>query len=180
VQQALQLISRLAIFCDTANGPTGSGHWGLPFIDQALMLNPNLAAAWHVSGWIRVISGEPEIALEDLMHAGQLSPFDPLIFRIHAAIGYAMFFAGLYVDAAKWSEKAVHVAPDYLTGIRGAAASYALNGRLDEARKLMAHMRKLDPALRLSNLGDLLPLRRPEDLARYAEALRKAGLPELL
>jgi TolB-like protein len=151
---------------------------GAAFIDQALMLNPNLAAAWYVSGWIRIMLGEPEITLEHLMRAGQLSPFDPLIFRIHAAIGYAKFFAGLYDDAAEWSEKAVRVAPDYLTGIRGAAASLALNGQLDEAHKLMAHMRKLDSALRLSNLRDLFPLRRPEDLARYAEGLKKAGLPE--
>ncbi len=151
---------------------------GVAFIDQALMLNPNLAAAWYVGGWIRVILGEPEIALEYLMYAVQLSPFDPLIFRIYAAIGYAKFFAGLYDDAAEWSEKAVRVAPDYLTGIRGAAASYALNGRLDEARKLMAHMRELDPALRLSNLKDLLPLRRLEDFTRYAEGLKKARLPE--
>ena len=42
----------------------------------------------------------------------------------------------------------------------------------------MARLRQLDPALRISNLKDLIPLRRPEDLARLAEGLRKAGLPE--
>ena len=42
----------------------------------------------------------------------------------------------------------------------------------------MARLRALDPALRLSNLKDLLPFRRPEDFARWAEGLRRAGLPE--
>jgi hypothetical protein len=37
---------------------------------------------------------------------------------------------------------------------------------------------EIDPALRVSNLGDITPLRRPQDIARYAEAMRKAGLPE--
>jgi hypothetical protein len=41
----------------------------------------------------------------------------------------------------------------------------------------MARMRELDPAF-ISNLRDLLPLRRKEDFAKWAEALRKAGLPE--
>ena len=42
----------------------------------------------------------------------------------------------------------------------------------------MAKLRAIDPALRVSNLGDLTAMRRPEDMARYAEGLRKAGLPE--
>jgi len=40
-------------------------------------------------------------------------------------------------------------------------------------------LRQLDPALRASNLRFILgPYRRPEDLARWTEGLRKAGLPE--
>ncbi len=43
---------------------------------------------------------------------------------------------------------------------------------------MMTRIRQIDPTLRLSNLKDLTPLRRPEDMARFAEGLRKAGLPE--
>ena len=57
------------------------------------------------------------------------------------------------------------------------AASHALAGRMDEARRRGAHPR-LDPTLRISNLQDWLPFRRPEDLALFADGLRKAGLPE--
>jgi len=42
----------------------------------------------------------------------------------------------------------------------------------------MARLRDLDPTLRISNLQELTPLQRPQDVARYAEGLRKAGLPE--
>jgi hypothetical protein len=43
----------------------------------------------------------------------------------------------------------------------------------------MTRLRQLDPALRISNLEDVLPpLRRAEDRARYVQGLRKAGLPE--
>ena len=59
-----------------------------------------------------------------------------------------------------------------------AAASNALAGRLEQAQKFMARLRDLDPTLRISNLKDRLPPLRPEHLARVAEGLRQAGLPE--
>jgi hypothetical protein len=61
---------------------------------------------------------------------------------------------------------------------RVVAASAALAGKPAESQKAMAHLRQLDPALRLSNLKNLHPFRWPEDSARWAEGLRKAGLPE--
>ena len=63
-------------------------------------------------------------------------------------------------------------------GLRAAAMSHALAGRMEQAHKPMALLRQIDPELRVSNLTELTPLRRPEDVARHAEGLRKAGLPE--
>jgi hypothetical protein len=42
----------------------------------------------------------------------------------------------------------------------------------------MDQLRALDPALRIANLKDWLPIRRPEDLSVFADGLRKAGLPQ--
>jgi hypothetical protein len=43
----------------------------------------------------------------------------------------------------------------------------------------VARLRQLNPALRVSTLKDVLgPYRRAEDLSRYEEGLRQAGLPE--
>jgi hypothetical protein len=39
-------------------------------------------------------------------------------------------------------------------------------------------MLEIDPGFRVSRLTDHVPLRRLDDLARYAEGLRRAGLPE--
>jgi hypothetical protein len=58
------------------------------------------------------------------------------------------------------------------------AATNALGGQLTEAQEAMARLRRLTPALRVSNLNEVFPLRRPEDLAKFAEGLRRAGLPE--
>ena len=58
------------------------------------------------------------------------------------------------------------------------AASHALAGRTDEAERAIRHLRQLDPTLRIANLGDWLSIRRPQDLATFADGLRRAGLQE--
>jgi hypothetical protein len=68
--------------------------------------------------------------------------------------------------------------PSFLLVVGVVAASHALAGRSDEARRAMDRLRELDPALRISNLRDWLPIHRPDDLAVFADGLRKAGLPE--
>jgi TolB-like protein/Tfp pilus assembly protein PilF len=151
---------------------------GAALIDRALALNPNLAWAWLFSGWVRGYLGDPETAIEHEAQAMRLSPHDPQLFHMQAAMAFAHFFAGRYSDAVSWAEMALVERPNHVSGIRYLAASCAMAGRQDQAKIAMARLRKLDPALRLSNLKDVTPLRRPADLNRYIEGLRKAGLPE--
>jgi hypothetical protein len=42
----------------------------------------------------------------------------------------------------------------------------------------MAHMRKRDSALRISNLKDLIPFCRSEDVSKWVDGLQRAGLPQ--
>lgn len=148
------------------------------FIERALALNPNLAQAWYGASFVRNCSGEPELALQCLNHAMRLSPIDPLMYNLHTGAALAHFLAGRYDEAASWAERALLDNPHFYPALRMAAASHALAGRLEQARNAVARLRHLDPALRVSNLREILPLRRAGDSARYAESLRMAGLPE--
>jgi len=151
---------------------------GAHFIDRAVVLNPNLAFAWYASGWLNVWIGEPETAIKHLERFMRISPVDPLMAWAHTAIAFAHVFAGRYDEAARYAEQAVSEQPNLHRALRAAAMSNALAGRLEQARKAMARLHEIDPELRVSNLKDLTPLRRPEDIAKYEEGLRKAGLPE--
>jgi TolB-like protein/Tfp pilus assembly protein PilF len=152
---------------------------GVAFIDRALLLNPNLATAWIVSGWVRVWLGQPEVAIEHLARAMRLSPLDPLINRTRTTTAHAHFFAGRYDEASSWAAMALREWPDYQTALRIAAASNALAGRLEEGKDARQRLQKLDPKLRISNLKDELgPYHRPQDIVRYVEGLRAAGLPD--
>ena len=62
--------------------------------------------------------------------------------------------------------------------MRAGAVANALAGNLDEARKIVAHLRQIDPQTSILHLKELFPYRRPEDMERMIEGLRLAGLPE--
>lgn len=150
---------------------------GLAYIDQALSLNPNLAAAWNFSGWIRIFIGEHQSAIDRLERALRLSPRDPTVFHMRLGIAYANLFAGHYDTASSAARDALRD-QTWVGGLRILAASKALAGHLDEAREAVDLLLQSDPALRISNLKDRISPLQPEDFAKYVDGLRKAGLPE--
>jgi TolB-like protein/class 3 adenylate cyclase len=148
-------------------------------VDRALVLNPNLAAAWYFSGRVRVLQNQTELAIEHEARAMRLSPLDPLIFLMQYGTALAHFVADRYNEASTWGEKAIRQNQNFLPAVRIAAASNALAGRPAEAQKLVARLRDADPSLCISSLKDRIdPFQRARDSAKYVDGLRKAGLPE--
>jgi TolB-like protein len=148
-------------------------------IDSALVLNPNLAAAWGYSSWAKICLGMPDDAIARAGRAIRLSPLDSRLFAWQFNIALAHFCAGRYGEAVAWVEKALRYQPNYASAMRVSAASLAASQRLRDAKEMIARLCAFDPGLRLSNLADVLPpFRRPDDRNRYIAALRKAGLPE--
>jgi TolB-like protein/Tfp pilus assembly protein PilF len=152
---------------------------GAAAIERALVLNPNFAVAWLFLGWTKVWLGQPDVAIEHLGRAMRLSPLGRGIAGMQAAAATAHFFAGRYDEASAWAERLLREYPASHPGLRIAAASNAMARRPEQAHEAVALLRQLDPALRVSNLKDVLgPYQRTEDPSRYEEGIRQAGLPE--
>ena len=173
---------------DDAVALTRSGHalghlaadldGGIALIDKALLINPNLAAAWFLGGFLRLLNGDPDDATAYFERAMRLSPLDPEMYRMQAGMAMAHLFAGRLNTASSLAETVFRHLPSFLMPVGVMAASHALAGRQDEAERAMTRLRELDPTLRISSLADWLPIRRPKDLATLADGLRKAGLPD--
>jgi predicted Zn-dependent protease len=145
-------------------------------IDAALALDPNSAAGWYYGGWVKFMLGKPGAAIDCEARAMRLSPLDPLMGLMRAATGFAHLSSGRYDEAVWWAQKACLEQPNFPVAWRLLAASAALAGRMEQAQEATARAMKLDPGFLAANLANYVTLRRPEDLARYEEGLRLAGL----
>jgi TolB-like protein/Tfp pilus assembly protein PilF len=92
----------------------GDVNGGIALIDKALVLNPNLASAWFLGGFLKVWRGEPDAAIEHFARAMRLSPLDPEIYRMQAGTALAHLFAGRFDTASSWAEKASRDLPSFL------------------------------------------------------------------
>jgi TolB-like protein len=151
---------------------------GAAFIDRALSLDPNYAPAWGFSGWARIWLGQMDLAIEHLAHAVRLSPLDPLIYNVFSATALAHFLSGRHDEACSWAERAMRAAPSRVTPVRTLAASCAMAGRMEEAHRAIDRLRQIDPNSGIADAQNHWPFRRRQDLERYMEGLRKAGLTE--
>jgi TolB-like protein/Flp pilus assembly protein TadD len=150
----------------------------LSLVDRALMLNPNMASAWLAKGFVSILLGQGDEAIGPLTHAMRLSPLDQHMAIMLVGMACANLVAGRYEDASSWAGKALAQQPNHGPAARIAAASHALAGHPEKAAKAMARVREIDPALRILDVRDRFPFRRPEDEARVVEGLRRAGVPE--
>jgi TolB-like protein/Tfp pilus assembly protein PilF len=156
----------------------GDVEGAIALLDRALVLNPNLASAWFLGGFLRTEHGEPDAAIEFFTRAMRFSPLDPEMFRMQAGMALSHLFAGRFDMASSWAEQALRQLPTFLAVAAIIAASHALAGRTEQARTAVERLRKLDPTFRVSSLEGWIPIRRPEHLARFQAGLRQAGLPE--
>jgi TolB-like protein/class 3 adenylate cyclase/Tfp pilus assembly protein PilF len=147
-------------------------------MDRAQALNPNLAMAWHLSGWIRCFSGQQDLAVKHLERAVRLSPVDPQRPGMLAAIAVAHFAAGRFEIASSLAKTAMLEQSNNFMAALAAAGANAMAGNLDIATSAMVRVRELDPTFCFSKVKDRLPHREPELLARWNDALRRAGLPD--
>lgn len=157
---------------------TGDLDSGIALLDRAVFLNPNLASAWFLGGFLRTWHGECESAIEHFERAMRLSPVDPELYRMQAGTAMAHLFAGRIETASAWAERSYSNLPSFLMVVALIAATRALSGRQEDAQRAILEVRKLDPALRIANITQWLPISRPDHLAIFADGLRKAGLEE--
>jgi adenylate cyclase len=151
---------------------------GAVLIARSLALNPNFAAGWHYSGWVHIWMAQPETALQHLQNALRLNPRDPLVFNIQSALAHACFYAERYAEGMSWANAALAERPDFANALRILAANAASAGRTEDAAAAVSRLKHALPDLRVSGLRLLLGPYDGADVARYEDALRRAGVPE--
>src|SRR4029079_2656043 len=128
--------ARVAIFEKNLEAATAE-------VNVALSLNPNVALAYSILGHVQIYSGRPLDAIPHYEHAMRLDPaFNQQYLH---SLGTAYLVAGKYETAAAIFKQRILLAPE--TDFSRAFLASALGhlGDVDEARRVWAELRKINP-----------------------------------
>jgi DNA-binding SARP family transcriptional activator len=150
----------------------------LHYFDLSQRLNPNLAFVWALSAATYCYIGDPDAALARLRRYRNLAPFDPYYGLFESLYTMAYTFKGDYDQAATIGRRAVRSHPDFVNGYKPLIAALGHLGRREEAAFYIRELRSREPSFSVRGFLQSYPIKRSADRARYAEGLRRAGVPE--
>jgi len=151
---------------------------GLVLHERALSLNPNLALAWCLSGLSSSYLGQHDVAIRQIEQARKLSPNDPHGFFFDMALMMPHFLTGNYEEVASIGRRAIELNPGCSSTYKGYLATLGLLGHEEEAHLVRTRLLALEPGFSVQSALERSPIMRRDDLALYAEGLRRGGLRE--
>ena len=145
-------------------------------IERALSLNPSSAAAHYWGALIHASSGNFAAVTAHANQALRLSPFDPVAFVAHIALGHVAVVEGHYDEGASHYAKAVQANPRFFMAYFCQAIALALAGRVEEAGPIVRQLLELSPDFRSSKVFDYSVV--GTFAAKLIEGARLLGLPD--
>jgi adenylate cyclase len=157
----------------------------MPEFETALAFNRNWAAALHLLGWCKFLTGSIDEVIPLAEEAIRLDPRNPFIANRYVRIGMIHLLQSRTDEAIVWLEKARNANPTEHYTRALLASAYGLKGELDRATAELAEAGRLFGDDRFSSIARLrstenwrVPKIRALFEATYLAGLRKAGVPE--
>jgi adenylate cyclase len=148
--------------------------------ERAVHLNPNVAMAWGILGFIWNILGEPERACEALDRAERLNPLDrvTLVTQVLPGTSVAFFLMGRQEELQTSVNRLLALDPDNLGALLDAVYLARQQRRSGDADKLLKRIEAVHPGLRQSQVRAMYPrLRKPEHRELFDQWLSTLQLP---
>jgi adenylate cyclase len=150
---------------------TNRANEAIQVADDGLAVNPNSNQLYGARSAAEVSLGRFEQAKSDAWQSIRLSPRDPQVGLRHVTLGDAEVGLGHLDAAIEEYQKAIDVG--YHNRVVNLAGVYALQGKMDEAKSVLAEALRANSKLTVKMLTERFAI--PPVLA---EGLRKAGLAE--
>jgi adenylate cyclase len=141
-------------------------------LEFATEANPNDPGHYADRGWVLVLTGQWDRAMEVLEAGLRDDPNPPP--NAFNNLGMAHYFRGHYDAAIVTIETSVGRHPQHVPLHIALTAAYAGAGRMEDAMRAAAAVRRLHPFFETALYGEAF--RDPADRERIREDLRKAGL----
>lgn len=148
----------------------------LKLAEKAVAVAPSNNDAYQTLGWIRMLIGDTDLAIENLRYAGRLCPVMQAVQRGLLATAYRN--AGLFDESIREFSDCLHEFPGFLSGYAGLATAYGAKGdneaACEEIRKLLSR----DPQYTVQRFITPNLYQDQTAMVQWADLLREAGLPE--
>ena len=146
-------------------------------LSRAIDVSPNFAYAHGLLGAAHAFGGRPDQAIVCIDRGVRLSPRDIFGDEYELYYAFANFQAARYDAAVAAALRAIQLRPGHPTLYIMAAASYALAGRIEDAKKAIIQLVNLVPNISAADIEENYLYCRQEDRSRLAEGLRAGGMP---
>ena len=144
--------------------------------EKAYQLAPGSSPVLYWYGTVLNNFGRAEDALPVLKEVLRLEP-KPMNSRIRS-LSVALRDTGKYDEAIEWLKKTIQTEPDSIISYLILTSTYAYAGREEEARAAAKEILRINPKFSVETYMRTSPQRDAASRERFAQALKKAGLPD--
>ena len=144
---------------------------------RAIKIEPSYANGYVLKATLLYYAGKPQEGLDTLELASRLNPLHPSNYPFHK--GQALFILKRYQEAIEEFELGLSQNPTSQRLHVWLAATYAQNGRLDDASWEAGEILNQDPDFSPATLESIFPFQDRGDSKRFNSALNKAGFKDL-
>ncbi len=154
----------------------GNHDQSIAFAKQALAEAPGMDSPYYSLGWFQMFNDTPLEGIENLKRAMRLSPI--VTAPRSTILGTAYRNAGQLELAVATLENTVIRFPAFISGRVALASCYILIGKKKKAKQEAREILRRDPAYTIARYTTPNLYRNKETMEKWAESLRKAGIPD--
>jgi TolB-like protein/DNA-binding SARP family transcriptional activator len=149
----------------------------LSCFERALQVNPNASRAWLWSAYTHAWIGCGSQAVQNVVRAMDLSPYDPLVCAYSGGASLAYLADGQYARAVEFAMRCIRENRGYTTAYKALVLGLVLSGRETEARNPANQLRVLEPTFTVQQFRRRSPAYTGKLGELYCEAFERAGIP---
>jgi len=154
----------------------GNHDQSIAFAKQALAEAPGMDSPYYSLGWFQMFNETPLEGIENLKRAMRLSPI--VTAPRSTILGTAYRNAGQLELAVATLENTVKRFPAFISGRVALTSCYVLMGKEQKAKQEAREILRRDPAYTIARYTTPNLYRNKETMEKWAESLRKAGIPD--
>jgi TolB-like protein len=140
--------------------------------ELAASMDPGFLTPWGSTLMHASRHSEAIAVFQKVLRVNPVKP--PTMCLANLARSYQMI--GKYEEAIRFYKKLLQDQPNHLPANSGLTATYSMMGRMEEAGAQAREVLRISPKFSLERWAKTLRFKNPEDVERYIDALRKAGL----